>query len=64
MHRVFLFSAAMILSLSLISSASFAADACKTDADCKAGDLCILALTPHVCKPPQAAGAACKRDVV
>jgi Dickkopf N-terminal cysteine-rich region len=64
MLRKFLLSTAMILSLSLISSASFAADECKADADCKVGNVCILAVTPHVCKPPQAAGAACKRDVV
>ena len=63
MLRTFLLSTAMILSLSLISSA-FAADECKTDADCKDGNVCILAVTPHVCKPPQAAGAPCKRDVV
>jgi Dickkopf-like protein len=41
-----------------------AAAECKSDADCKAGTFCILAATPHVCKAPQAAGAACKRDVV
>ena len=64
MLRKFLLSTAMILSLSLISSASFAADECKADADCKVGTVCILAVTPHVCKPPQAAGAPCKRDVV
>jgi hypothetical protein len=39
-------------------------DECKSDSDCKAGTFCILALKPHVCKAPQAAGAACKRDVV
>jgi len=39
-------------------------DQCKSDADCKAGTFCILALNPHVCKAPQAAGASCKRDVV
>jgi hypothetical protein len=62
MLRKFLLSTAMILSLSLISSAPFAADECKADADCKDGNVCILAVTPHVCKPPQAAGAPCKRD--
>jgi hypothetical protein len=41
-----------------------AAAECKGDGDCAAGTYCILALTPHVCKAPQAAGAACKRDVV
>jgi hypothetical protein len=41
-----------------------AAPECKSDSDCSAGTYCILALTPHVCKPPQEAGAVCKRDVV
>ena len=41
-----------------------AAEECKSDTDCKAGTYCILALTPHVCKAPMEAGAACKRDVV
>jgi hypothetical protein len=41
-----------------------AAAECQADSDCKAGTFCILALTPHECKPPMAAGAACKRDVV
>lgn len=59
-----LLSAAMIVSLSLFSQASFAAGECKDDKDCKNGEVCILALTPPVCKAPQAAGAACKRDVV
>lgn len=59
-----LLSTAMILSLSLLSQASFAAEECKEDKDCKNGEVCILALTPPVCKPPQAAGAPCKRDVV
>jgi hypothetical protein len=57
MRRKFLLPTAMILSLSLISSASFAADECNADADCKDGNVCILAVTPHVCKPPQAAGS-------
>jgi hypothetical protein len=54
---------AMILSVSL-AQVSFAEDQCKEDKDCKNGEVCILALTPPVCKPPQAAGAPCKRDVV
>jgi hypothetical protein len=41
-----------------------AAAECQKDADCKEGTFCIVALTPHVCKAPQEAGAACKRDVV
>jgi hypothetical protein len=41
-----------------------AAGECKSDSDCAAGTYCILALTPPVCKAPQAAGAPCKRDVV
>jgi Dickkopf N-terminal cysteine-rich region len=59
-----LLSAAMIVSLSLFAQTSFAEDQCKEDKDCKNGEVCILALTPPVCKAPQAAGAACKRDVV
>lgn len=59
-----LLSAVMTVSLPLLSQASFAADECKDDKDCKNGDVCILALTPPVCKAPQATGAACKRDVV
>jgi hypothetical protein len=53
-----------LLAALLLSQAAFAADECKSDGDCKDGKLCILAATPHVCKPPQPAGAACKRDVV
>lgn len=59
-----LLSAAMVVSLSLLSQVSFAAGECKDDKDCKNGEVCILALTPHICKAPQAAGAACKRDAV
>jgi hypothetical protein len=62
-----LFSTAMIVSLCL-AQASFSADSakdeCKADKDCKDGKVCILVVTPHVCKAPQAAGAACKRDAV
>jgi hypothetical protein len=68
MFKKLLLSAAMVASMSLLASVSFAADApkdeCQADKDCKDGKLCILALTPHACKPPQAAGAACKRDAV
>lgn len=57
------------LSLLLIVSASLpsltlAAEECKSDGDCKEGNVCILALTPPVCKPPQPAGEPCKRDKV
>ncbi|MEQ1705690.1 MAG: Dickkopf N-terminal cysteine-rich domain-containing protein [Rickettsiales bacterium] len=62
MLNKFLFSAALIASMSL-SSLSFANE-CKEDKDCKDGKVCIMAVTPHVCKEPQAAGAACKRDAV
>jgi len=59
----------MFVSLTLLAALGFAsgaaaADECKSDGDCKDGKVCILALTPHVCKPPQPAGAPCKRDVV
>jgi hypothetical protein len=67
MFKRLLVSVAMIASMSL-SQVSFSADAakdeCKADKDCKDGKVCILAVTPHVCKAPQAAGAACKRDAV
>lgn len=68
MLKKILFALAMVASMSLLPQVSFAADApkdeCQADKDCKDGKLCILALTPHVCKPPMAAGAACKRDAV
>lgn len=70
MLKKILFALAMVASMSLLPQVSFASDAakakdeCQADKDCKDGKLCILALTPHVCKPPQAAGAACKRDAV
>ena len=67
MFKKLLLTTAMIVSMSL-SQVSFAADAakdeCQADKDCKDGKVCVLALTPHVCKAPQAAGAACKRDAV
>ncbi|MBI4937447.1 MAG: hypothetical protein HY846_04405 [Nitrosomonadales bacterium] len=66
MFKKYLLPMAMIVALSL-SQISFAADAkdeCQSDKDCKDGKLCILAANPHVCKAPQAAGAACKRDAV
>ena len=64
MLKKLLLLVATIAVVSLSSHVSFAADECKDDKDCKNGDVCVLALTPHVCKPPQAAGAVCKRDAV
>ena len=67
MFNKFVLSMAMIASMSLLSQVSFASDAkdeCQADKDCKDGKVCILVATPHVCKAPQAAGAACKRDAV
>ena len=58
-----LVSALLLAALGVVQTAA-AADECKSDADCKGGNVCILALTPHVCKPPQPAGAPCKGDVV
>ena len=55
---------ATFLAMLVASAPALAADECKSDADCKDGKVCILALNPHVCKPPQPAGAPCKRDVV
>ncbi|MFO1371409.1 MAG: Dickkopf N-terminal cysteine-rich domain-containing protein [Candidatus Competibacteraceae bacterium] len=63
MLKKFLFPMAVAVSMSL-SQVAFAADQCKEDKDCKNSEVCILALTPPQCKPPQAAGAPCKRDVV
>ena len=54
----------VLLSFACLSGTAFAGDECKSDGDCKDGKLCIVAVNPHVCKPPQPAGAACKRDVV
>jgi hypothetical protein len=64
MRNKLLLSLAVVASLSLLPSISFAADECQADKDCKGGNVCILALTPHACKAPQAAGAVCKRDAV
>jgi len=61
---VFAAGLAWMAPLTPISVAQAAPPECKTDTDCAAGNFCILALTPHVCKPPQPAGATCKRDVV
>jgi hypothetical protein len=58
-----LFALPLLAALALAQTAA-AADECKSDSDCKAPNVCILALKPPVCKPPQPAGAACKRDVV
>jgi hypothetical protein len=63
MFNKFLVSAAMIVAVSF-AHVSLAADECNDDKDCKDGKVCILAVTPHACKEPQAAGAACKRDAV
>jgi hypothetical protein len=65
MFKKLLLSAAVMVSMSLVSQASFAAgDECKVDKDCGEGKVCVLALTPHQCKAPQAAGAPCVRDAV
>ena len=65
-----LLSVATVASMSLFSQASFSADvkcgasATNPDAECTGGTVCILAMDPPVCRPPQAAGSACKRDKV
>jgi hypothetical protein len=64
MSNKMLFSLAMLVMACLLSRAAVAAEECKDDKDCQNGTVCILALTPHQCKAPQAAGAACKRDAV
>lgn len=66
MLKKLLATLAMMLAMSF-TQVSFAADAkdeCQADKDCKDGKVCVLALNPHVCKAPQAAGAPCKRDAV
>lgn len=63
MFKKLLFPVAVMASICL-SQAAFAAEECKSDTDCKDGKICILALTPPVCKPPQPTGEPCKRDVV
>lgn len=40
------------------------ADPANPDAECGAGTVCILVMTPPVCKPPLPAGQVCKRDKV
>ena len=63
MLNKFLLSTVVAASMAF-SSMALANDECKEDKDCKDGKVCIMAVTPHVCKEPQAAGAACKRDAV
>jgi len=63
MFKQLLLPLTVIVSVSF-SHVSFAAEECKSDKDCKDGEVCILALNPPVCKPPQPAGEPCKRDVV
>ena len=71
MLRKLLLAASVVVAVGLVRAVPFtpsgeaqAAAECQKDTDCKEGTFCILALTPHECKPPQAAGASCKRDVV
>lgn len=60
-----MFKKLLVSGMLVMSAAAFAAgDECKDDKDCKDGKVCIMAVTPHVCKPPQPAGQPCKRDVV
>lgn len=60
-----LLTLAVLLTVSLASQSTFAKE-CKKDDDCDAAkkEVCILAMTPPQCKPPQDKGAACKRDKV
>jgi len=59
-----LLSMIMVVSLFSLPQVSFAENECKSDKDCKDNTVCVLAANPPVCKPPQPAGAACKRDAV
>ena len=56
--------ASMATLVLLTSSLAFADATCSKDEDCKGAEVCILALKPPVCKPPQPAGKPCKRDKV
>jgi hypothetical protein len=64
MLKKMIVSLTLFVTLGLAQAASAADEVCKSDGDCKDGKVCILALNPHVCKPPQPAGSPCKRDVV
>ncbi|MEO5354557.1 MAG: hypothetical protein H7835_15245 [Magnetococcus sp. XQGC-1] len=61
---------AVIAVAALLTGTAFAedikcgADPSKPDAECGAGTVCILAMSPPVCKAPLPAGQACKRDKV
>jgi len=63
MFKKFLLTSTMIAAAFLVHT-SFADEQCNSDKECKDGQVCILAKTPHVCKDPQPAGESCKRDVV
>jgi Dickkopf N-terminal cysteine-rich region len=62
--KIHLCLAVSVLALAVSGMPAYAADECQADKDCTGGMVCILALSPHACKAPQAAGAACKRDAV
>ncbi len=64
MSNKLLLSIVLTISAAFVSQTAFAADECKDDSECKDGTVCIMAVTPHICKAPQEAGAACKRDAV
>jgi hypothetical protein len=55
---------AALIGTLFFAQVSRAEDECKADADCAEGKVCVLAVSPHVCKDPQPAGAPCKRDAV
>lgn len=61
---VFFAVAAVLASSAFAEDMKCGVDPAKPDAECAAGTVCILAMTPPVCKPPQAAGQPCKRDKV
>lgn len=52
---------AVLATMACYSGAAMA-DECMADGDCKDGMICSTMASPHVCKPPKAAGEACKRD--
>ncbi len=62
MYKQIILTMAMLMTVTL-SQVSFAGE-CKDDKGCKSGEFCIMAVTPHVCKGPQDAGAVCKRPEI
>ncbi|WP_130472003.1 Dickkopf N-terminal cysteine-rich domain-containing protein [Candidatus Magnetaquicoccus inordinatus] len=61
---VSLFAAAALAGSAFAEDIKCGANAANPDAECGGGTICILAMSPPVCRPPLPAGQACKRDKV